>query len=88
MAKAPRRRRKPRSPRRLSAGTKAALFLLIVGAIAAGYAWHEGRSWRPDEAVWPDQGALIGAEALPSARRRATAALRRALAAVTLVRPW
>lgn len=61
MAKAPRRRRKPRSPRRLSAGTKAALFLLIVGAIAAGYAWHEGRSWRPDEAVWPDQGALIGA---------------------------
>ena len=61
MAKAPRRRRKPRSPRRLSTGTKVALFLLIVGAIAAGYAWHEGRSWRPDEAVWPDQGALIGA---------------------------
>ena len=37
------------------------LFLLVVAVAAGAYAWHEGRSWRPDEEVWPDQGALVGA---------------------------
>ena len=37
--------------------------LLLAGLVAAGY-WlysrHEHSDWRPDEAVYPDQGALIG----------------------------
>jgi len=37
-----------------------ALLLLIV-LIAATWVWWEGQHWQPDEAVWPDQGALISA---------------------------
>lgn len=55
-------RRKSRSGMRLSGKTAGALFILLLALLAAGYAWHEGRSWRPDETLWPDQGALVGAD--------------------------
>ena len=61
MARNNRRRRKSRLPKALSRAGKAVLVLLVVAAIGASYAWYEGRSWRPDEALWPDQGGLIGA---------------------------
>lgn len=54
-----RKRTRPRK-RSVSRGTMMGLFILLCVAIGALYAWHEGRSWRPDEAMWPDQGALIG----------------------------
>ena len=37
--------------------------LLLVGLVAAGYWFYlerEQRGWRPDEAAYPDQGALVG----------------------------
>ena len=34
---------------------------MLLGLIAAAWGWWEARSWRPDEAEWPDQGALVGA---------------------------
>ncbi|MCF8883772.1 glycoside hydrolase family 25 protein [Erythrobacter sp. SN021] len=61
MARNNRRRRKSRLPKALSRAGKTVLVLLVVAAIGASYAWYEGRSWRPDEALWPDQGGLIGA---------------------------
>ena len=61
MAKRGRRRRRTGSAAILSRAGKMSLFLLVVAVAAGAYAWHEGRSWRPDEEVWPDQGALVGA---------------------------
>ena len=58
------RRKRSRSKRTgatMSRAAKMAMFLLVIALIAAAYAWTEGRSWRPDEALWPDQGAMIGA---------------------------
>ena len=48
--------------RKKRGGLIAKLLLLLVVAAAAFYAWncYEQRGWRPDEAVYPDQGALIG----------------------------
>ncbi|QKG72359.1 glycoside hydrolase family 25 protein [Erythrobacter mangrovi] len=56
-----RRKRSRRRPFRLSRGMKMGLFLLLLIGVAAVYAAYEGRSWRPDESVWPDQGALVSA---------------------------
>ena len=61
MAKRARRTRRRRLPRLLSRAGKTALFVLVMVAVATGYAWHEGRAWRPDETLWPDQGALVSA---------------------------
>ena len=61
MAKRPRRKRRFRFPRLLSRAGKVSLFLVLIAGIGGAYAWSEGRSWRPDEALWPDQGALVGA---------------------------
>jgi len=61
MAKRGRRRRRTGTAAILSRAGKMSLFLLVVAVAAGAYAWHEGRSWRPDEEVWPDQGALVGA---------------------------
>ncbi len=55
-----RRRRGLRWPTEMSRAAKMAMFLLVVAALGGAYAWHEGQAWRPDEAVWPDQGALVG----------------------------
>lgn len=60
MARRPRKRRGIRRSTELSRAGKMAMFLLVVAALGAAYAWHEGQAWRPDEAVWPDQGALVG----------------------------
>ena len=38
------------------------LLLLLVALAGASYLWWKGRSWVPDAAVYPDQGALIGAD--------------------------
>lgn len=62
MAKTTRRRRKSRLPKAASRAAKTSLFLLAIAAVAAAYAWNEGRNWRPDEALWPDQGAIVGAQ--------------------------
>ena len=62
MAKRAHRRRKSRTSTGLSGMGKVAVFGLLLLAIAAGYAWHEGRNWRPDEDLWPDQGALVSAD--------------------------
>ena len=34
--------------------------LVLLALIGGAWIWWETRSWRPDEAAWPDQGALIG----------------------------
>lgn len=47
--------------RTLTRAAKLAMFVLIFAGIAGAFAWSEGRAWRPDEAVYPDQGALVGA---------------------------
>ena len=60
MAKRPRKRRKSKA-RGISRAAKTSLFLLLIAAIGVAYAWYEGRSWRPDETLWPDQGALVSA---------------------------
>lgn len=61
MAKRSRRRRKSRFPKLISRAGKTSLFLVVIVMIGAAYAWHEGRGWRPDEELWPDQGALVAA---------------------------
>lgn len=61
-------RKAPRkSPRRRTGGKRGSRRLpLVVGAVllvalaGGGWAWWESRSWRPDEARWADQGALVG----------------------------
>jgi lysozyme len=47
--------------RQRGAGWSARLlgFLVLLGLIGAAWVWWEGQHWRPDESVWPDQGALI-----------------------------
>lgn len=45
----------------MSSSFRMALILAAIVLLLAAYGWTEARSWRPDEAVWPDQGALIGA---------------------------
>ncbi|MCV0384168.1 MAG: glycoside hydrolase family 25 protein [Erythrobacter sp.] len=58
-------RRKSRNRGGLSrrGGWKLRLFgaILLAGLIAAGWLWWEQRTFRADESVWPDQGALVGA---------------------------
>lgn len=54
-------RGRQRSTRR-SLGRMALVIVLLLAAAGLFYVWHQARSWRPDEALWPDQGALIGAE--------------------------
>lgn len=56
-------RRKPRRP----AGTRGSRWLprvialaVLVALVGGGWAWWESRNWRPDEARWADQGALVG----------------------------
>ena len=61
MAKRGRKRRTVRLPPVLSRAGKTAMFLVLIALIGAAYAWHEGRDWRPDEELWPDQGALVSA---------------------------
>ncbi|MFA6219660.1 MAG: glycoside hydrolase family 25 protein [Erythrobacter sp.] len=56
-----RRKRSRRRPFRLSGRKAVLLVVLLLAALAAGYGAYKGRSWRPDEAVWPDQGALVSA---------------------------
>ncbi len=36
--------------------------VVLIGLIAAGYLWWDLRHWQPPTAVWPLQGAEIGAE--------------------------
>ena len=57
MARSKRKRKVKRQG--LSGGAKAALFLLLIVGICCAYLWYERRDWRPDEAEWPDQGAII-----------------------------
>ena len=52
--------RKARSGR-LSGAFKGLLVLLVLAAVGATYAFYKARNWRPDEAAWPDQGALVSA---------------------------
>ncbi len=59
MARRSKKRRASRRATPLSGAARIALFLLVVVALGAAYAWHEGQAWRPEEAEWPDQGALV-----------------------------
>lgn len=54
-------KRTKRKSKTLSRSAKMAMFLLAIALVGAAYAWTEGRNWRPDESLWPDQGALVGA---------------------------
>ena len=58
----------PRSKKRRKGGASLArrLFQLValialVGIVYAAWFWFEMRSWRPDEAAYPEQGAVIAA---------------------------
>jgi lysozyme len=56
-------RRNPRRPagKRGSRWLPRAIALVVlVALVGGGWAWWESRNWRPDEARWADQGALVG----------------------------
>ncbi|GMM92214.1 glycoside hydrolase family 25 protein [Qipengyuania sp. MTN3-11] len=36
--------------------------ILLAAILGGAWLWWQQRSFRPDETVWPDQGALVGAE--------------------------
>lgn len=58
------KRKRSRAGGKSKAMPSAVRMALVIAAIVlllAGYAWTQARGWRPDEAVWPDQGALVGA---------------------------
>ena len=65
-------RRKSRSRGGLNrrGGWKLRLFgaILLAGLIAAGWLWWEQRTFRPDENVWSDQRALVGARDGPKGK--------------------
>ena len=46
---------------KVSTVMKVGLIVLVLAAAGLAYAWHRAREWRPDETLWPDQGALVGA---------------------------
>ncbi len=63
MAKPAKSKRKPRarkSGKRSGVRARIAAALLLLALAGGGYAWWKGQNWRPDEARWPDQGALVG----------------------------
>jgi lysozyme len=51
-------------PRKTSSRTRLRLLsaVVLIALIAAGYLWWDLRHWQPPRAVWPLQGAEIGAE--------------------------
>ncbi|WP_454597578.1 glycoside hydrolase family 25 protein [Qipengyuania sp. SM2507] len=55
--KQPRRRARKRGSRWLP---RLLALVLLIALSGGGWAWWESRNWRPDEAKWADQGALIG----------------------------
>lgn len=60
MAHSPQRKRRRKS----GAGLARRLFQLValiglIGVVYAAWFWFEMRSWRPDEAAYPEQGAVI-----------------------------
>jgi lysozyme len=58
MAKAaPRKRKRARKQRPVAA---IALLLALIAAGATGWWWWQGQHWRPSEARYPVQGALVG----------------------------
>lgn len=61
MARARKRRSGKRAGKRSGWRSRLAAFVLLLALGSALYAWWQARHWRPDEALWPDQGALIGA---------------------------
>ncbi len=61
MAKRGRTRRKAGARSTLSRAAMIILLVLLLLIVGGAYVWQKSRSWRPDEAVWPDQGALVGA---------------------------
>jgi lysozyme len=54
-----RSRTRPRRQRGAGWGLRLFGFVMLLGLLAFGWVWWEGQHWRPDEAVWPDQGALV-----------------------------
>jgi lysozyme len=57
-----RRKRARRKPTRTSRGVVMTIAVLLAVAAGAAYVVHKGRSWRPDETAWPDQGALVSVD--------------------------
>jgi lysozyme len=60
-------RRPSRSKPRRPAGKRGSRWLprvivlaVLIALVGGGWAWWESRNWRPDEARWADQGALVG----------------------------
>ncbi|MGI8944445.1 MAG: glycoside hydrolase family 25 protein [Qipengyuania sp.] len=43
-------------------GARLIALVLLLAMIGAAVGWWKGRQWRPDEARWPDQGALVSQE--------------------------
>lgn len=64
MARRPLRKKPGRRTRKRGTSRYLRLFaaVLLIALIGLGWAWWESRSWRPDEARWADQGALVGEE--------------------------
>ncbi|MEO0643090.1 MAG: glycoside hydrolase family 25 protein [Pseudomonadota bacterium] len=68
MAKTSRQTKRTRRRTRRAGGLARRLLqlgaLILLAAMAyAGWFWHEMRTWRPDEALYPEQGAVIASGA-------------------------
>ena len=57
-------RRRPRRGKRSVALRVAGVLVLALIAVAA-WLWWEARHWRPEEAIYPDHGAVIGTADAP-----------------------
>ena len=54
-------RRKARAGARGGWAARLIAAVVLAAIVGAGWLWWTQRSFRPDENVWPDQGALVGA---------------------------
>jgi lysozyme len=64
MARRPLRKKSRRRSRKRGNGRLVPILaaVLAIALVGGGWAWWESRSWRPDEARWADQGAVVGEE--------------------------
>lgn len=58
-----RRKRRSRSGTMARAARRGAALAVLTGIVFVAWLWWDMREWRPDEAIFPDQGAVISSGA-------------------------